>query len=733
MQSVKCLSEASDVKSKCESNSDVASCKAEVGVKKNAADQVSCTLHGQEFSAIRAHCLANGTLFEDPTFSASDFSIYTSPPPNRGKSGIKWKRPQEIVDDPQFFTDGYSRFDIRQGELGNCWFLSSCASLASKPHLFERVVPTDNGNFSDKDQYAGVFHFRFWHYGRWVEVVVDDRLPVTRGEELLYGRSSVENEFWSALLEKAYAKLHGCYHALAGGTGWEGTVDLTGGLAETHTLKGWQPIDLFERLEKCTVRDTLVTAGILKVETDDLLRLVNLVKGHEYSITRVERLHSHKHMIGMEDQEPREIRLICLRNPWGYDEWNRAWSDESSEWERVTSKKRKQLCSVKEDGEFWMHYDEFVTYFDDLTICHQCPSSVLQGQMACEPNEMITLHGQWVRGVSAGGSDSASFCRNPQYLIQLGKGNEQSETESNEIDAIVDSPIGVTIGLRPKHNHRQSVDEIPIRFLVFPVGPEVSDCTRSLPKSFFDSATAVDGCPELKSERELVKRLLLPAGRYVIVPHTWKPQLNGEFIMRIFSEGSLKVESLEQSLGCTTNAVEKYIPTNNFDNAVLPVTIQELQKMIQSAFDGLTIDEETLRTLVYWYGNQSNEGCLRSDETEVLLQNMTSWELIFRQHCNAPDGKLCTFDLRNALFAGGVLVDTRALSTIVHVHQYLPMDLATFVVCAMETREIIEWCTMRGLAQPTTAMYFKELYGRRKLLDMCLKSQLTVDMKNARP
>ncbi len=72
-----------------------------------------------------------------------------------------------------------------------------------------------------------LFIGRFYQYGNWVDVVVDDYLP-TRDGSLIFLRSDDPNEFWTALMVKAYAKLHGSYQALDLGITLDAMVDFTG-------------------------------------------------------------------------------------------------------------------------------------------------------------------------------------------------------------------------------------------------------------------------------------------------------------------------------------------------------------------------------------------------------------------------------------------------------------------------------------------------------------------------
>lgn len=91
------------------------------------------------------------------------------------------------------------------GKYGQASLVSCLASLYEYRGLFYRTVPADQG-FTDEFQYTGVFHFRFWWGAEWVEVLVDDRLPVIN-DRLVFVQSQSSDQYWAALLEKAYAKL----------------------------------------------------------------------------------------------------------------------------------------------------------------------------------------------------------------------------------------------------------------------------------------------------------------------------------------------------------------------------------------------------------------------------------------------------------------------------------------------------------------------------------------------
>ena len=74
---------------------------------------------------------------------------------------------------------------------------------------------------------------------------------------LIFAQNAKEpNELWVSLLEKAYAKLHGSYEALDGGSVTAALVDLSGGVTESIDLMDDEAMievldgSMFKRLQR---------------------------------------------------------------------------------------------------------------------------------------------------------------------------------------------------------------------------------------------------------------------------------------------------------------------------------------------------------------------------------------------------------------------------------------------------------------------------------------------------
>ncbi|XP_059498557.1 calpain-5-like [Stegostoma tigrinum] len=276
---------------------------------------------GQDYQTLRRSCQRQKSLFEDPHFPVTDDSVYyTRSPPGI----IEWKRPGELCVDPQLFVDGISSRDLHQGSLGNCWFVAACSCLATESSLWKKVIPDHADQEWDPkrpDRYAGIFRFRFCRFGTWLDVVIDDRLPTTGGK-LLFCQSDDRREFWCSLLEKAYAKLNGCYEALDGGNTADALVDFTGGVSEPVTLDEGHYRDalekrknLYQNLLKAHCRRSLISCSIRPEAGNQLEAQMGcgLVRGHAYGVTDIRKVRRAREPRGYTSSDRRSQDSIDLK------------------------------------------------------------------------------------------------------------------------------------------------------------------------------------------------------------------------------------------------------------------------------------------------------------------------------------------------------------------------------------------------------------------------------------
>lgn len=689
----------------------------------------------QDFVNIRNRCLEEGLLFEDPEFPAEDTSIFYSKSPPRP---FEWKRPIEIADNPEFFVGDASRFDVRQGELGDCWLLAAVANLTLNRGLFSQVVPDDQ-SFGDK--YAGIFHFRFWQYGRWVDVVIDDRLPTYSGK-LVFLHSSEHNEFWSALLEKAYAKLHGSYEALKGGTTCEAMEDFTGGVTEMYELNQ-APTNLYRIMLKAYERSSLMGCSIepdpnvLEAQTPE-----GLIKGHAYSITKVKYVDIHT------PRSSGKIPLIRIRNPWGNEaEWNGAWSDKSPEWRFIPDEEKEEIgLTFDDDGEFWISYQDFRTHFSRLEICNLNPDSLSEEEVLRSQKrkwEMSMFEGEWVRGVTAGGCRNYldTFWHNPQYRITLEDPDEEDD----------DDKCTVIVALMQK-NHRSQrkmgMECLTIGFAMYHL-QDPENLPKPLDRNFFNLNASVARSPSFINLREVSCRFKLPPGVYCIVPSTFEPNEEGEFILRVFSEHRNNMEEHDEEVGLgevderghdsrdgsphdERHVINKPEPEEDkaqdkvkeFFRKIagedMEVDWMELKEILDYAMRNETKNEgfskDVCRSMVAMM-DVDRSGKLGFEEFKTLWIDIRHWKAVFSLYDKDNSGCLNAFELRQALNSAGYRLNNHILNILAHRYSTKNgmITFDDFMMCAVRLKAMIDIFREKDADNTNTAMFTLEEWVEKTL------------------
>ncbi|XP_062847802.1 calpain-8-like [Trichomycterus rosablanca] len=317
----------------------------------------------QDFKKLRKSCITTSVKFTDEKFPADRRSIGSGLLSSTNMGTVVWKRPPELVDNPCLIVDGESRFDYSQGDLGNCWFLAAIGAITLQKDIMDQVIPTDQ---SFQKDYAGIFHFRFCYNGKWVDVVVDDQLPTLNGK-LIFVHCKTMNEFWPALLEKAYAKLFGSYAALHGGYISDGLRDFTGGAYRIYNLRN-APNNMWDLMDQAVKKQALMGCGTPQGRTSANTVLPNgIVEGHAYTVTGVTKVQSQLQL----------VKLVRVLNPWGEGEWKGDWSDKSPLWNEVSPDDYKTWLEDKNNGEFWMSMGDFCKSFDELDICCITPDFLI--------------------------------------------------------------------------------------------------------------------------------------------------------------------------------------------------------------------------------------------------------------------------------------------------------------------------------------------------------------------
>lgn len=284
------------------------------------------------------------------------------------KKTVPWARPnmylpEHLFSSVRLFRNVISPLTVDPGELGDIWLVCAIAAFAEYPGLVRNMFchPV-NPQLTAKELNLGAHRVTLNKSGWWHNVIVDDYLPVVCGRPKYAKSAGDPCELWVSILEKAYAKLHGCYANIVVGDPLMAIQDFTGFPTARFDELFAQDIktggtEFFESLENyfrsgyqiiinTPVRDSK------NAEMEGFFKEAGLRMGYAYPVRAVCHF-------------PNEnVYLMQICNPWsGGIEWKGEWGENDSAWERHQEIAKACGHGTPQPGTFWMSWDDVKKYF----------------------------------------------------------------------------------------------------------------------------------------------------------------------------------------------------------------------------------------------------------------------------------------------------------------------------------------------------------------------------------
>ena len=246
-------------------------------IEHNVAHGISVEVKGYRFSTMadpEIHIIPQKTMYEEK----SEFDHFTNWNGIAGK--IEWKSPTDLFKNPVFIDNTFVIEDIRQGMLGDCWFLAAVGGILEQSRENLSVCLPMKTDFASPN-YNGTLEFLFYDHGVPTKVVINDKLPVCRNQLIFASSKNNRNEFWPSLLEKAFAVFQGGYKNIVGGNATEGLECLADMITQSVKLNDSDEKKLTEIMEMGIACCAASNHG------SDTNKIKGIVQGHAYTYTVV--------------------------------------------------------------------------------------------------------------------------------------------------------------------------------------------------------------------------------------------------------------------------------------------------------------------------------------------------------------------------------------------------------------------------------------------------------------